>query len=102
MGYGQLLAAGASPSPFHRIGSMAEGALPMFVFLLGIAALAALAVWYSNRNRLAANGPVYNSTASTTPASTPRDGAEGIARERLARGEITAEEYERILSVLRQ
>jgi uncharacterized membrane protein len=32
----------------------------------------------------------------------PRDSAEEILRERFARGEITAEEYERILRVLKR
>jgi putative membrane protein len=34
-------------------------------------------------------------------SETPRDSAEEILRERFARGEITAEEYERSLQILR-
>jgi uncharacterized membrane protein len=69
--------------------------------------LLALAIWaawsLTHREQVLPSAPtaVPAAIGIGRSVSAPRDGAEKIARERLARGEITAEEYERIISVLR-
>ncbi len=68
--------------------------------LLGLAIWAA---WAMTRTDMSSSG------SAMVPATlghgrhipVPRDGAEKLARERLARGEITVEDYERIITVLR-
>ena len=75
--------------------------------LIAPALLLALAVWaawnMSNRNDVSPSGSavVPASVGHGRQVPIPRDGAEKIARERLARSEISVEDYERIISVLR-
>jgi hypothetical protein len=76
----------------------------VFVAPVLLLALAIWAAWV-----LSHRTDVHPSTTAAMPAvigfgrpiPAPRDGAEQIARERLARGEITVDDYERIISVLR-
>ena len=79
----------------------------VILVLVAPALLLALAVWAAwNLN---SREDVSPSASAVVPAMArygrqipvPRDGAEKLARERLARGEITVEDYERIISVLR-
>jgi hypothetical protein len=75
--------------------------------LLAPALLLGLAVWaawnMSNRGSMSSSGsavmPATISHGRHVPV--PRDGAEKIARDRLARDEISIDDYERIISVLR-
>ncbi len=75
--------------------------------LIAPALLLVLAVWaawtMSNRSDVspAGSAAVPASVGHGRQIPVPRDGAEEIARERLARGEISVEDYERIISVLR-
>jgi hypothetical protein len=75
--------------------------------LLAPALLLGLAVWaawnLSDRDNVSPSGSavVPATAASGRQIPAPRDGAEKLARERLARGEIDVEDYERIISVLR-
>jgi uncharacterized membrane protein len=69
----------------------------MMLVPIALVALIAWAALYLLRS----NGPEASAIlAKIAPA--PRNGAERIAAERLARGEIDAIDYERILAVLRQ
>lgn len=95
MEFGHVLA--MADMAFRPFGFADEGAVPMLVFFIGAFAIAGAAIWYANHRRFA------DGTAASMPSPyLPRNGAEEIARQRLARSEITAEEYERILAVLRQ
>jgi len=75
--------------------------------LLAPALLLGLAVWaawnLSNRDSVSPSGsaavPATFGHGGQIPV--PRDGAEKLAGERLARGEISVDEYQRIISVLR-
>lgn len=77
------------------------------VVLIAPALLLGLAIWaawnMTHRESVSTSGstlvPANVGHGRSIPV--PRDGAEKIARERLARGEITVEDYERIISVLR-
>lgn len=69
----------------------------MMILPVALVALFAWAVWYTTRENSTDSSPAF---AHSIPA--PRDGAERIAAERLARGEIDETDYERILAVLRQ
>lgn len=69
----------------------------MMLVPIAVIVLFAWAAWYLLRS----NAPEASAIlAKIAPA--PRDGAERIAAERLARGEINVTDYERILAVLRQ
>jgi uncharacterized membrane protein len=90
-GYGPL---GYAPRLVGGFGGAGIGAL-MF---LGFVAVVCLVVWL-----------LYRSSKSRTPASTttqmappaaPADAAMQIVRERLARGEIDADEYEKLMAML--
>ena len=75
--------------------------------LLAPALLLGLAVWaawnLSNRDSVSPSGSavVPATVGHGRQIPVPRDGAEKIARERLGRGEISVQDYERIISVLR-
>lgn len=68
------------------------------IFIIFWLAVAAFGVWIVLRNR-----PDVRQRVSSifTGARVGTDGAEGILRDRLARGEIDAEEYERAMRILR-
>ncbi len=75
----------------------------MFIAPVILLTLAVWAAWTMSRH-----GHVTASGSALAPATfghhqipVPRDGAEQIARARLTRGEISVEDYERIISVLR-
>ncbi|MDH4139581.1 MAG: hypothetical protein OEV43_03315 [Coriobacteriia bacterium] len=53
--------------------------------------------WLSYRGAL----PMLDTRAAYIASAEPVDGALAIARERVVRGEITTEEYERISAILR-
>ena len=75
--------------------------------LFAPALLLGLAVWaawsLSNRDNVSPSGSavVPATVGHGRQIPVPRDGAEKIARERLGRGEISVQDYERIISVLR-
>ena len=74
----------------------------IFLLLLGLGAVL-LAVWATRRSHhtmMAGHGMMAGGPPMSPP-STPVDPALTTARERLARGEITVEEYETIVSKLR-
>lgn len=74
----------------------------------GLLVVVGLLVWLFVSQRHAHVAPathqqMYAGTPAPPPvaASTAVDGAEAIARERLARGEIDAEEFQRVVAALR-
>lgn len=69
----------------------------MMIVPVALVALFAWAVWYTTHQ---SSSDQVQAFAHAVPA--PIDGAERIAAERLARGEIDVTDYERILAVLRQ
>lgn len=72
----------------------------MLIFLTGLVVVAIWAATYAKADRVATQSASFRGFSASDP--TPRNGAERIAQDRLARGEISTEEYERILAVLRQ
>lgn len=76
----------------------------VFIAPMALLALAIWAAWTMSRHDgVATSGSalVPATFGHSYPVPTPRDGAERIARDRLTRGEISVEDYERIISVLR-
>jgi uncharacterized membrane protein len=67
------------------------------LIVVGLTAVAAVAIVSHGESVLAGAR-----TVSTKPATTPVDEAERILARRYARGEITAEEYDRMLVILRR
>ena len=69
------------------------------LFIIFWGALIALVLWFFFRDRPDVRQRVSSIFAGPEPQA---DAAEEILRERLARGEIDAEEYERALDALRR
>ena len=79
--------------------------MPMLFAPLALLGLAVWAAWAMSRpssvNPAAAAGPTGGSPIGLRTFA-PRNGAESLACSRLVKGEITLDDYIRIISVLRQ
>lgn len=102
MGYGRLGAAG--------VGHMANGSVfgfgGLIFWFIAVALVAGLVIWLiASRKHVATNAPAtqygaYQAQAAMPVAGAPTDEALRIARERLAKGEIDAEQYAVIVNAL--
>lgn len=70
-----------------------------FIMVAVVAALVGLAVWLIVRRRSA---PVAAGMPTAAPHTSPTAGAEAILAERLARSEISADDYRVTLAALRE
>lgn len=105
-GYPPMGGRGGAGIPFHGLGP-----LPLLMHLMATILVVGVGIliWYfaTHRTTKTALAGGWAPRASVLTASgaalvAPADPAESIARERLARGEITAEEFSAIIGTLRR
>jgi len=97
--YGNMFTGGQRMMGGSPFGIDGFALLPLIGFIVLVAIVAAVVIWAVARKRPTTSATPGVMAAATAPASSG-DAALGIARERLARGEIEPEQYTAIVNAL--